>query len=231
MSESIQSKPIKNSLPESHRLLVAKLVAETKPTSMAPTVLGQWLAWLGFSFLAVVITLFLIGPQFEIQERLSDFSSGGFLALAFLLAAFTAWMGIASSMPDYRPHPVTRVIAAILILFLFSMPFLFFEKDAFARVLARDMADEWFCARTVLWVALPTWVMLGWMASRNASFRPRWTGAWLGISAFLLGAGTIQLHCARWETCHMLVDHLLPMLVLIFLPIWIGGYWFARWRK
>jgi hypothetical protein len=29
----------------------------------------------------------------------------------------------------------------------------------------------------------------------------------------------------------MLVDHLLPMLVLIFLPIWIGGYWFARWRK
>jgi hypothetical protein len=231
MSESIQSKPIKSSLPESHRRLIDNLVAENKPTPKAPTVLGQWLVWLVFSLMAVALTLSLIGPQFEIQERLTDFSSGGFLALTFILAAFTARMGIASSMPDYRPHPAPRIIAAILILFLFCMPFLFFDKDILSRVLARDMADEWFCARTVFLVALPTWLMLGWMASRNASFHPRWTGAWLGISAFLLGAGTIQLHCARWETCHMLVDHLLPMLVLIFLPIWIGGYWFARWRK
>ncbi len=231
MSESVQSKLIKNSLPESRRRLVEKLVAEFKPTQPAPTVLGQWLAWLGFSLLAVAVSLYLIGPQFEILERLTDFSSGGFLLLTFLLAAFTAWTGIASSMPEYRPHAAPRIVVAVLLIFLFSMPFLFFDKDPLAQVLARDMGDEWFCARTVVWVALPTWFILGWMASRNASFHPRWTGAWLGISAFLLGAGTIQLHCSRWETCHMLVDHLLPMLLLIFLPIWIGGYWFARWKK
>ncbi len=231
MSESIHSKPIKNSLPKSHRDLVEKLVAENKSTPTAPTVLGQWLVWLVFSLLAVALTLSLIGPQFELQERLTDLSSGGFLLLAFVLAAFTARMGIASSMPDYRPRTAPRVIAGILILFLFSMPFLFFETSALAQALARDRADEWFCARTMVLVALPTWLILGWMASRNASFHPRWTGAWLGVSAFLLGAGTIQLHCARWETCHMLVDHLMPMLTLIFLPIWIGGYWFARWRK
>jgi len=231
MSESIPSKSIKSPLSESHRRLVDRLVAEVKPTQPAPTVLGQWLVWLAFSLLSVAVSLYLIGPQFEILERLTDFSSGGFLLLTFLLAAFTAWMGIASSKPEYRSHAAPRIVAAILLLFLFSMPILFFDKDPLVRVLARDMADEWFCARTVLWVALPSWLMLGWMASRNASFRPRWTGAWLGISAFLLGAGTIQLHCARWETCHMLVDHLMPMLALIFLPIWIGGYWFARWRK
>jgi hypothetical protein len=39
------------------------------------------------------------------------------------------------------------------------------------------------------------------------------------------------MHCARWQTCHMVVDHLLPMLVLIFIPIWLGSYWFSKWQK
>ncbi|HEY5038546.1 MAG TPA: NrsF family protein, partial [bacterium] len=184
-----------------------------------------------FSLLVVGVALSLIGPQFEIMEKLTDFSSGGFLLLAFALSAFTAWMGIASSKPDHWPSLAPRVFAATFILFLFSMPFLFFNKDNLLQVWTHNMADGWFCVRIVLLVAFPSWMMLGWMASRNASFHPGWTGAWLGVSVFLLGAGTIQLHCAHWETCHMLVDHLLPLLVLIFLPIWIGGYWFSRWKK
>jgi hypothetical protein len=140
-------------------------------------------------------------------------------------------MGIATSKPDYNPRPLPRLLAIGLILFLISMPILFFDRDSLSRVWSQNMADGWFCVRTVVLVALPSWIMLGWMASSNASFYPGWTGAWLGASAFLLGAGTIQLHCARWETCHMLVDHLLPMLVLIFIPIWVGSYWFSRWRK
>jgi hypothetical protein len=118
-----------------------------------------------------------------------------------------------------------------LVLFLFSMPFLFFGEDSLSRVWVQNNEDGWFCFRTVVLVAIPSWILLGWMASRNASFHPGWTGAWLGASALLLGAGTIQLHCARWETCHMLVDHLLPLLVFIFIPIWIGSYWFSRWKK
>ncbi len=231
MSGLIDIKTAKSALPEPRRRLVDQLVADNKPSKPAPSVLGQWLAWLGFSLVAVVFSLFLIGPQFEIMDRLTEPASGGFLLLTFILAAFSAWVGIASSMPQYRPRWAPRMVAGFLILFLFAMPFLFFDRESLAGVVTLDMADGWFCARTVVWIALPTWLMLGWMASRNASFYPRWTGAWLGISAFLLGAGTIQLHCARWETCHMLMDHLLPMLLFIFLPIWIGGYWFARWRK
>ncbi len=222
---------IAHSLPESQRRLVERLVADTKPTKPVPSVLQQWMIWLGFSLVVVVVSLYLIGPQFEIWEKLTDLSSGGFLLLAFTLSALTAWMGIASSMPDHRPHPAPRIIVALCVLFLFSMPFLFFDRDTLSQVWANNMEDGWFCVRTVVLVAFPSWVMLGWMASRNASFHPGWTGAWLGVSAFLLGTGTIQLHCAHWETCHMLVDHLLPMLVLIFLPIWIGSYWFARWKK
>ena len=231
MSDPIRTGPTSNRLPEYHRRLVEKLAAETRPVQPAPSVLRQWLVWLFFSLLVVGGSLSLIGPQFEIMERLTDFSSGGFLLLTFALSAFTAWMGIASSKPDYEPRPASRIIAAALLLFLFSMPFLFFEHDSLSRVWADNLADGWFCARTVVWVAFPSWVMMGWMASRNASFHPGWTGAWLGASAFLLGTGTIQLHCAHWETCHMLVDHLLPMVALIFIPIWIGSYWFSRWMK
>ena len=111
------------------------------------------------------------------------------------------------------------------------MPFLFFDRGDFSQVLHQDMAEGWFCFRTVAIVAVPSWIVLGWLASRNASFRPGWTGAWLGVSAFLLGTGTIQMHCARWETCHMFMDHMLPMVLLLALPIWVGSFWFARWKN
>jgi hypothetical protein len=231
MNEPIQTKINLSDLPEFQRRLVEKLASEARPVKPAPSVTQQWLVWLGFSLLVVGVSLYLIGPQFEIEERLTEISSGGFLLLAFTLSAFCAWMGIASSKPDYIPRLAPRLFAGAWGLFLFSMPFLFFDKDNLSQVWAVNMEDGWFCARTVLLVALPSWVMLGWLASRNASFHPGWTGAWLGASAFLLGTGTIQLHCAHWETCHMLVDHLFPMLALIFLPIWIGSHWFSRWKK
>ncbi|SRR5579871_2283964 len=231
MNEPIQPKPILHPLPEAHRRLVEKLVAEAQPLKASPSVLSQWLVWLGSALGMVVIALSLIGPQFEIMEKLSDPVSGGFLLLAFSLSAFCAWMGIASSKPDHRPRVATPSLAAFLLLFLFSMPFVFFDQDSLSKVWAQNTADGWFCVRTVIWVALPSWIMLGWLASRNASFYPGWTGAWLGAAAFLLGAGTIQLHCAHWETCHMLVDHLLPLAAFLFIPVWIGSYWFSRWRK
>ncbi len=218
-------------LSELQKRVVRELVDGNRPVKPVPPVLVQWLAWLGFALAVVAVSLSLIGPQFELAERLSDPASGGFLLLAFALSAFAAWRGIASSMPDDRPHWAPRVVAGALLLFLFSMPFLFFPKDTLAQVWALNTEDGWFCARTVALVALPSWILLGWMVSRNACFHPGLTGAWLGASSFLLGTGTIQLHCAHWETCHMLVDHLMPMLVLIFAPIWIGSYWFSRWRK
>jgi len=231
MSSPNQTQSMSNRMPEAHRRLVDKLVADARPVKPVPSVLQQWLVWLGFALLVVGATLSMIGPQFEIMERITDPSSGGFLLLAFGLSALTAWMGIASSMPDQNPRLASRIFAAVLLLFLFSMPFLFFSGDSLSQVWAHNMADGWFCARTVLLVAFPSWVMLGWMVSRNASFHPGWTGAWLGASAFLLGAGTIQLHCANWQTCHMLVDHLMPLLALNFIPIWIGSYWFSRWKR
>jgi hypothetical protein len=218
-------------LNEAQRRLIDRLASEIKPTPPAPSPLRQWLVWLVFALAVAGTTLSLIGPQFEIWDRLSEPAPLGFLSLAFLVSAYAAWMGIASSLPDDQPQAWPKLLAAGLVLFLFAMPFLFFGRDTLADVWRLNDEDGWFCLRTVVLVALPSWAQLGWMASRNASFHPGWTGAWLGLSAFALGAGTVQLHCAHWETCHMVIDHLLPMLVLIFIPIWVGAYWFSRWKK
>jgi hypothetical protein len=134
-------------------------------------------------------------------------------------------------MPGNEPGKFSKSLAFLILAALFTMPFLFFGKDDLASVFSHDMATGWFCFRTVFLVAVPSWALLGWIVSRNASFRPGWTGFWLGVSAFLLGTGIIQSHCTNWDCCHMLVNHLMPLWVFIALPIWIGSHWFARWEK
>ena len=219
------------SLTQAQRKLVAQLVADHRPQKPVPSVTVQWLVWLVFAAGISAFSLSLIGPQFEIWDRLQEPASGGFLGLAFVLSALCARLGIASSMPGQESGRAPRTIALLLVMALFALPFLFFGRDSLSDVWTTNWSDGWFCARTVVLVALPSWILLGFLAARNASFHPGWTGTWLGASSFLLGTGTIQMHCARWQTCHVLVDHLLPMLVLIFVPIWVGSYWFARWRK
>src|ERR1700679_714126 len=96
---------------------------------------------------------------------------------------------------------------------------------------AHNSESRWVFCRTGVIVAISFSVMLASMVPRNASFHPGWTGAWLGISAFLLGTGTIQTHCTHWETTHILINHLLPMGLFIVIPIWLGSHWLARWKK
>lgn len=219
-------------LPGFQRKAAEKLLAQARPFKPVWPVYLQWLVWLALSVLVVAISLSFIGMRFELVEHLMDEPwAAVFLGLVFLGSALAAWGGIASSMPGEEPGRGQQIFTAFLLLFLFGMPFLFFGRNDLGQVLHQDMTEGWFCFRTVGLVAVPSWSFLGWMVSRNASFRPGWTGAWLGVSAFLLGTGTIQMHCARWESCHMFVDHMLPMVFFIALPIWIGSFWFSRWKK
>jgi hypothetical protein len=218
-------------LPDFQRKAVESLLSQTTPVNPTPSVARQWIAWLILSILVAAFSEAIIKPQVGLLERLAHFPSGPFLALVFLGSALAAWFGIASSMPGEEPGAKTRLFMGGFLLFLFSMPFLFFQPDDIRAVLAHDCVTGFFCFRTVVLVAIPSWSLLGWMVSRNASFKPGWTGAWLGVSAFLLGTGVAQAHCSHWECCHMLVNHLLPLVLFLFLPIWAGSYWFSRWKR
>lgn len=218
-------------LPPVQRRAAERLLRQTRPYRPVPSPLLQWAAWLGFAILVVTISLTLLHPQDGIGQVLSRFPSGPFLFLCFLGSGAAAWMGIATSMPGNEPGILSKTLTFLILAALFTMPLFFFEKDSLTAVLSHDMATGWFCFRTVFLVAVPSWALLGWLVSRNASFQPGWTGFWLGVSAFLLGTGTIQTHCSHWECCHMLLNHLMPLWIFIALPIWLGAHWFSRWEK
>jgi hypothetical protein len=230
MTEPILSPNFQN-LPPEQRAAVERLLRDTHVPPRVLSVFRQWLVWLGLSIAVVAVALGLIHPQPDLMGRLLAPNSGLFLLLAFFGSAFTAWGGIASSMPGEEPGPLSKILTVFLLAALLAMPFLFFPRDTIPAVIAHSQQSHWFCTRTVLWVAFFPWTAVGWMVSKNASGRPGWTGAWLGVSAFLLGVGTVQLHCAHWQSYHMLMDHLMPMVLFLFIPVWAGTYWFSRWAK
>ncbi len=210
---------------------VEKLLSETRPYRPVPSVFNQWLAWLILAGVVAAVAVSILGAQADLIHRLFQLPFGIFLALLFFGSAFAAWNGIASSMPGEEPGTPAKAFMGILLIAIFAVPFFFFTPDQLKAVLEHDQSSGWFCFRTVVILAVPYWVMLAWTASRNASYHPGWTAAWLGISAFLLGTGTVQMHCTHWECTHVLVNHLLPMILFLVFPICIGSYWLSRWKN
>lgn len=218
-------------LPEAQRHAVAQVLAASRPLKPVPSVLNQWLLWMAVSIVAGLVAIAGLGPQPGLMHRLLQWSSGGFMLAVFLGSAVTAWNGIASSMPGNEPRPAHKALSGAIVLLVFALPVLLFTNDSLGAVWTHSMESGWFCFRTVLLVAIPAWCFLGWMVSRNAPFHPVWTAAWLSVSASLLGTGIVQTHCTHWEFFHVLVDHLLPMVVFLFLPMYAGSLWFSRWKS
>jgi len=231
MSESTSIDRMLKKLPAGQRQAVAHVLANARPVKPVPSVLNQWLIWMALSMAAGLMIIAGLGPQPDLLHRLTQLSSGGFMALVFLGSALTAWNGIASSMPGEELKPSQKLFTAAILLLVILVPVLFFTQDTFGAVWTHSMESRWFCFRTVLMTSLPAWCFLGWMVARNAPFQPLWTAAWLSLAASLFGTGIIQTHCAHWEIFHVLVDHLLPMLVGLFLPLAVGSFWFLRWRE
>jgi len=218
-------------MPDLQRRMAERLLAETKPFRPVPSVFKQWLLWLVLAALGSGLAVAILKPQEGLWEHMLVLPSGSFLILLFIGSALAAWNGIATSMPGEEPGLAAVTWMIGILAALVAIPILFFAPDHLKAVLEHDTSTGFFCFRTVVLVAIPSWVMLAWMVSRNAAMKPGLTGLWLGISAFLLGTGAIQTHCTHWETTHVLVNHLLPLALFIALPIWIGSHWLSWWER
>lgn len=213
-----------------HRSLVDQLVAQTGPARKVWPAGVQWLVWLGLSATCMALLLLKMGVLNHFSGIGNPMPPLAFLTTAFLGSALAAWEAITSSLPGRRTGRGFRFLEGAVLLALLLIPFIFFVRGQEGLDIVTACRNGWGCIQAASFAGLLPWILFGFILSRNASFHPGWTGAWAGVSAFLLGAVTIQIHCPDWETGHMVFAHLLPVAFFTFLSTFIGAYWFSRWK-
>jgi len=213
-----------------HHQLVEQMVCDVKPAGMLLRPIAQWFLWLGISLLVMVFFWMRMGVQPNLSRIMNQMPPLLFIFSAFAGASLAAWEAISSSVPGRQTSRFYRVLAVLVLIALVSIPFIFFVHTGSLQW-GRVLSDDTGCVEGVSFSGLIPWIFMGWMLSRNASFNSLWTGAWSGVSAFLMGTITIQIHCPNWNMNHVLVAHLLPAAVGTIVVSFLGSFWFSHWKK
>ncbi len=229
MRAGLHKKP--KDMTQVHKSLVHQILSDTRPVAPIQSAWSQWGLWLTASVIMMGLALAVIKVQPGLESVMGQMPSLTFVLLAFTGAALAAWEAIASSVPGRQTGKIYQVTALLVLAGLFALPALFFSANSQAFNPIETLKQGWGCFTVVSLVGLPPWVLLAWIVSRNAAFKPAWTGAWTGASAFLLGTTTVQLHCPNNEWGHILMAHLLPVALFTVLASWVGLFWFSRWKK
>lgn len=212
-----------------HRDLVDRLSRSPRARSV-PGLVSQWSLWWLLSALTVALFLGWMGPQ-PMSPVLRRMPSAIFLVLILLGAGLAAWEAIGSSLPGRKRGPGRMAFSLGVLAALFALPFLFLDWAPGPFDPMGSCRAGMVCCGGCALAGLVPWIFLGRLLSKNASFKPLWTGAWAGASAFLVGTFTIQVHCPNWEGGHVLSSHLLPMAFGTLLAAWAGSHWFSLWRR
>jgi hypothetical protein len=215
---------------EFHNQIVDQVVREAKPMGLHLRPAVQWVLWLAASLLVMSFFWMRMGMQANVSQVMQQMPPLFFILFAFAGASLAAWEAIASSIPGRQTGKFYHALAVLVLIALVSIPFIFFAHPSsldFGKTLVNGIG----CAEGAVFSGLIPWIFMGWMISRNASFHPWWTGLWSGVSAFLMGTITIQIHCPSWDMDHVLMSHLLPAAVGTIAASLLGAFWFARWKK
>jgi hypothetical protein len=213
-----------------HHQLVEEIVHQVKPSGLLLRPLTQWFLWLASSLLVVSFFWMHMGVQSNLSQVMGQMPPLLFVVTAFAGASLAAWEAISSSVPGRETGRLYRALAVLFLIALVCIPFIFFAHTGSLQW-GRALSDDTGCVEGVSFSGLIPWIFMGWMLSRNASFYPWRTGLWSGVSAFLMGTITIQIHCPNWEVNHVLMAHLLPAAVGTIVVSLLGSFWFSRWKK
>ena len=224
-------KPKTKNMKQVHGELVDRIVSQNSPNTRAWPAGKQWLVWLGLSLVCMALFLGKMGVLNDFTLLSHRMPPWAFLITAFLGSSLAAWEAISSSLPGRQTGKGYRLLSLVVLLALVFIPFIFFARGVEGLDLVTACRNGWGCIQGAVLAGLLPWIILGFMLSKNASFHPGWTGAWSGVSAFLLGTVTIQIHCPNWETGHMVFAHLLPVAFLTILTAFAGAFWFSRWKN
>jgi hypothetical protein len=222
-----QKKTSHKNLAQLHRDIVDRLVQEAGPVKCVPAA-AQWFSWLVLSLGAMTAVVLLLHSGSEFWKELVNPGSFLFILLTLGGASLAAWGAILSSLPG-RCCKTWRFPMAVVLVCLGVVPFFFFP-------LATSIVDG--CVLSKVWdfylvflVGFIPWSVMGFRLSRNAAFHPVITGAWSGLSAFLLATCTLYICCPCGSIGHMFISHLLPVVVGTLFCALAGAFWFSRWEK
>lgn len=213
-----------------HREAVEKILTQGGVPGRVRPPLVQWLAWLGLSMVSSALFLGALHVQ-DLGIILEEPKKLLFLLSLLAGSGLGAWRAIHSSLPGRAPGSVLKRGSELLLAFLALSPLFLFGGGGAGFDPIGCCREGRACIQGSVAAGVFPWLVLGWFLSRNAAFRPFQVGAWSGISAFLLGVWTLQLHCPNWERDHLMMTHLMPVAVLAFGTAFAGAYWFSRWRK
>lgn len=214
-----------------HDRVVDRILADHRPDRHIAWAWAQWFLWLGLSVAVIGMVFLMMGLPYDAGLLVENPTMLAFFAAAFAGAALAAWEAIASSIPGRGTRKGYKFISSLALVLLVLIPFLFFYPVGRDFDLAGSFFGGIGCILRGSMLGVVPWVALGWMLSRNASFRPAWTGAWAGVSSFLIGTIAVQFHCPLWDAHHLLVAHLLPVALCVFIVTFLGAHWFARWKR
>lgn len=212
-----------------HETAVEKILSTMKPSGTVWGVFQQWVAWLTLSLALMALLIIWMKPLPDLDCM--GLRQWSYIVFCILGSAYCAWGSIASSLPSFEPKTRHKVAVPILFSILFLLPFLLFPFKSAGLSLFEVIQQGWACFKCVSIVSLFPYVILGFLVSRNASFHAGWSGAWAGLSAFLLSSATAQIHCQIWESGHMVTAHILPIALIVFFSVLIGFWWFSRWVR
>jgi hypothetical protein len=178
----------------------------------------------------MVLALWLMKPAS--WEKSLQPPAVAYLAALFLGAALAAWQAVASSIPGRKTGRAQAVLLVVFLAAVLGLPFLLFVPQGEEIFEIEDILKCGpDCFKAIALIGVLPWILLGWKLSRNAAFSAKWTGAWSGVSAFLLGSLVTLIHCGYWEAGHMVAVHLLTVAFFSFLATGVGAWWFSRWKK
>jgi hypothetical protein len=213
-----------------HQDLVDGLLARAGPVKPMASLWAQWGLWVLVATALVFLVLWMMKPA-HLDMSLQPAAMAYLIAL-FLGAALAAWQAVASSIPGRQTSRLHLVLLVLLLVAVIILPFVFFipkGEEIFEMDDIVKCGPD--CFKAIALIGVVPWILLGWRLSRNASFSAKWTGAWSGVSAFLLGSLVTLMHCGYWEAGHMVAVHLLTVAFFSFLTTWLGAMWFSRWKK
>jgi hypothetical protein len=211
--------------------LVQNLVGDLKPVHAVWPAWAQWLSWFAVAACVTVGALHYLKPQEDLTSVLGQIPHSAFLILVYAASALSAWGAIVTSLPGRTQGTAQKALTLALLAVVVAMPLLFFPRSPGHPGFLQLFHVCCGCVYVGAVVGIVPWLATGWMLSRNASFHPGWTGAWAGVSAFLLGLGVVQMHCSAWEMDHVMMGHILPVALMTGAATWAGTFWFSRWKR